>query len=713
VGNGSVALTYANIISALGYTPENVANKSDSYTASSSTTYASTKALVDGLAVKETVYNVNEFLQKNINVTNLVPLGVDSAAGNTVDTAGNIVAIGGLYKYKSFTNIIEPSTTYVLDGTHITQGTRISYRDISNNVLGVYYTPTVTNSADGKAYQIHELSPIKFTTPANCVTILVNTIGADGVDPTPNLTLTKGTYTFDYYSGISKWVGKKIHWLGDSMTEQNILQAKVQSELKTIHFLNGVGGSLITPNFEDIVPDAIRRGSFVERAKNNTLFPSDMFVVYGGYNDYGYGAPIGNVTDNLTPSFDGVGHIVPASVAGATFCASLNYIIKYFATTFPDKPIRLITQTYNGVGSPSTYAAQEAYANAMIKIANINNVPVLDLFHGSGMNPENISTYTVDGVHYTDAGAELVAKKVIHFLNSGIGGTTSSVYGDGLNGELVIWGDANSQSGNSRLIWNSTDNRLESYGKIMARDDAGSDTINLAHSIMRVQGSSVGLFSGILNGTPNYGSWLQATQESFGANFPLHLNPLGGNITINTTTDNGYPLNVNGAAYIGASLRVIGLAGTGDRMVVAQPSGVTYASEPISNIALLSSPAFTGTPTAPTATAGTNTTQIATTAFVQGEKALTVRKISTNTTLADSDNGTIVLLTASCTVTLPNGLMSGFNCSFSTQTGATLTYALGGSVTLINNVGTTMAQNLSHTIVNTGTSNEYLTAGSL
>lgn len=36
----------------LGYTPENEANKSDSYTASSSTTYASTKALVDGLFTK-------------------------------------------------------------------------------------------------------------------------------------------------------------------------------------------------------------------------------------------------------------------------------------------------------------------------------------------------------------------------------------------------------------------------------------------------------------------------------------------------------------------------------------------------------------------------------------------------------------------------------------------------------------------------------------
>ena len=36
----------------LKYTPENIANKSDSYTSNSSTTYVSSKALVDGLATK-------------------------------------------------------------------------------------------------------------------------------------------------------------------------------------------------------------------------------------------------------------------------------------------------------------------------------------------------------------------------------------------------------------------------------------------------------------------------------------------------------------------------------------------------------------------------------------------------------------------------------------------------------------------------------------
>lgn len=91
--------------------------------------------------------------------------------------------------------------------------------------------------------------------------------------------------------------------------------------------------------------------------------------------------------------------------------------------------------------------------------------------------------------------------------------------------------------------------------------------------------------------------------------------------------------------------------------------------------------------------------------------ALTVRKISTNTTLAESDNGTVILLTASCTVTLPNGLSLGWNCSFVTSAGATMTYALGGSIVLINNTATTMAEKLSHTITNTGVTNEYLTVG--
>ena len=58
-------------------------------------------------------------------------------------------------------------------------------------------------------------------------------------------------------------------------------------------------------------------------------------------------------------------------------------------------------------------------------------------------------------------------------------------------------------------------------------------------------------------------------------------------------------------------------------------------------LAPLSSPALTGTPTAPTATAGTNTTQIATTAFVQNAVGTWTTPVScaigdTSVTIANS-----------------------------------------------------------------------------
>jgi hypothetical protein len=54
---------------ALGYTPENVSNKSDSYTSSSSTTYSSTKALVDGLATKQALLGYTPYRYVNTTQT--------------------------------------------------------------------------------------------------------------------------------------------------------------------------------------------------------------------------------------------------------------------------------------------------------------------------------------------------------------------------------------------------------------------------------------------------------------------------------------------------------------------------------------------------------------------------------------------------------------------------------------------------------------------
>jgi hypothetical protein len=76
-----------------------------------------------------------------------------------------------------------------------------------------------------------------------------------------------------------------------------------------------------------------------------------------------------------------------------------------------------------------------------------------------------------------------------------------------------------------------------------------------------------------------------------------------------TTVANGlyYPLSSNPAGYL-TTAPVTSVAG--------RTGAVTLAVADVSGAAPLASPALTGTPTAPTATGGTNTTQIATTAFV-------------------------------------------------------------------------------------------------
>ena len=65
----------------------------------------------------------------------------------------------------------------------------------------------------------------------------------------------------------------------------------------------------------------------------------------------------------------------------------------------------------------------------------------------------------------------------------------------------------------------------------------------------------------------------------------------------------------------------------------------------ISSKADLASPALTGTPTAPTATAGSNTTQVATTAYVRGEVTAATGSLGTmstqNKTAVDITGGTI------------------------------------------------------------------------
>lgn len=121
-------------------------------------------------------------------------------------------------------------------------------------------------------------------------------------------------------------------------------------------------------------------------------------------------------------------------------------------------------------------------------------------------------------------------------------------------------------------------------------------------------------------------------------------------------------------------------------------------------VALLSSPAFTGTPTAPTATGGTNTTQIATTAFVQSAvSGLSQYWNRSGTTLSPAtanDNVSITYAGSTAAINLTNSSGSAGNALNITNSGN----APGVSITSNAQFGLNINSNSTGTTYNSANS---------
>ena len=81
-------------------------------------------------------------------------------------------------------------------------------------------------------------------------------------------------------------------------------------------------------------------------------------------------------------------------------------------------------------------------------------------------------------------------------------------------------------------------------------------------------------------------------------------------------------------------------------------------------------------------------------------------------TLTNADSGGIVIFTASTTLTIPTGLADGFECTFVTLSGVTLTVVSTGN-TLNNATSTTMLPQLSFTLKRMLAANTYIATGDL
>ena len=219
--------------------------------------------------------------------------------------------------------------------------------------------------------------------------------------------------------------GKIIDFLGDSITEgvgvtdrancRYDNRLKVECELAATYNY-GIGGTRLAHQMH---PSAKPRHDlcFCGRAYDLNR-DADIIVVYGGINDYLHGdAPFGKIGDTVNN----------------TFCGAVYFLMNFLRENYKGKTVVFMTPAhccYDGITDSKPSIRKNklpdakptlAYVDVIKKTAKQFDIPVLDLYHGLGIDPNNEAErleYTVDGLHFNDKGHGVIAAKLKAFLES-------------------------------------------------------------------------------------------------------------------------------------------------------------------------------------------------------------------------------------------------------------------------------------------------------
>lgn len=219
-----------------------------------------------------------------------------------------------------------------------------------------------------------------------------------------------------------KLEGKKINFLGDSITEgvgvtdcancryDNVLRKKYG--LTTNNY--GISGTRLAHQEK---PSGNPRMDLCFCGRAYDIDPTaDITVVYGGVNDYIHGdAPIGTASDS-TP---------------ATFWGGVNFLMNLFKTKFPDMTVVFMTPARCYFADTSDEEVSKnpmkgaggmpllEYVEIIKAAGEAHGIHVLDLYHSLPINPnlpEDCGKYTIDGLHFNDAGQAVLAGVLEEFL---------------------------------------------------------------------------------------------------------------------------------------------------------------------------------------------------------------------------------------------------------------------------------------------------------
>jgi len=234
-------------------------------------------------------------------------------------------------------------------------------------------------------------------------------------------------------SPSKRFAGKRLFVTGDSITAGG---GATTTKLYHQYLAEWMGFSTVTNDGKSgtglVKPSGAVKGMIERLPTWPSASQIDMISIMGNMNDgttafelnsvnYPSGLPLGVFSDNTSDK-------KLVSVYGA-----LHFLFQHIIENYPLIPVNFIISTpreYGAVGGKSwgTDGWFEAWCSAIKEVCGHYSIPVLDLYHNSGLRPWNLTNRNAmfgnftagqpgDGIHPNAKGHEAMAFKIFEFWN--------------------------------------------------------------------------------------------------------------------------------------------------------------------------------------------------------------------------------------------------------------------------------------------------------
>ena len=225
------------------------------------------------------------------------------------------------------------------------------------------------------------------------------------------------------------WEGKKVGILGDSMSDpgMGVTSKRFYNYLADLMGIDPYPYATSGFQWKDLLGKA-------ERMKSEHPDDLDAILIWAGTNDFNASRPIGSFFTERAEDVNVNGRMEKRKKRShvldeATFAGSINLVLSYLKSNFPDKQIIILTPIHrafarfgdNNVQPSEEYANAEGlyiddYVDALKRAGEIWSVPVIDLYSLSGLYPlyeghnRYIADPDTDRLHPNDEGHYRLAR---------------------------------------------------------------------------------------------------------------------------------------------------------------------------------------------------------------------------------------------------------------------------------------------------------------